>query len=108
LPPKGTAEFLLDVAHLYDVSEGGEFEVLSQGTIPFAVQDSTLLTGTAAFSSNLIKLNIVKGTRKPLERTVLQGDCTGSRYRDTVDANAMCALMSSLAGYSALKGDPET
>jgi deuterolysin len=111
LPPRSTTELHLDVSYLYDVSEGGLFEVSLAGRIPFAIKGSTELVGSGTYSSNTIMMNITKGARPNLhslsQKTILQSDCTDVRARETMDANALCALLSTVAGRAALMGDSE-
>jgi hypothetical protein len=99
------------VSYLFDVTEGGVFEVFSEGKIPFAAKGSTELVGTGIYASNKITMNITKGARPSLEtlsqKTVLQADCIADRAQQTIDANALCALISTVAGHAAVMGDPE-
>ncbi|KAI9709513.1 MAG: hypothetical protein M1820_003273 [Bogoriella megaspora] len=102
-----------DMAHFYDLTSGGTFDVKASGAIPFAKAGSTELTGNAlAYSSKIISVD-VDGTKaatvarpysKAQKRANLQSDCTGSDGSATESALSDCVSLAQAAASDASAG----
>ena len=107
LKKKGQLEVSVDMADLYDISEGGTFVVSGDSKIPWAKKKSTKLEGESLYTTNKLNITIPKQPAKVKTNTLLMSDCQGQRYDETRKAEAVCAMLSVVAGTSALHGDPE-
>jgi deuterolysin len=107
LKKKGNVEVSIDLADLYDISEGGTFEVMGDSKIPWAKKKSTKLEGDSLYTTNKLTITVPKQAPKVKLNTVLMSDCAGQRYADTRKAEAVCAMLSVVTATSALYGDAE-
>ncbi|KAF2401259.1 hypothetical protein EJ06DRAFT_384120 [Trichodelitschia bisporula] len=102
--------FIFDVAHTYDLSKGGAFDIIAEGIIPYAEKKSNDLTGQAAYRSNRLTVH-VNGTTAHLakraleERATVERDCVGDRALIADTARQACAMVAIAAAQSALTGD---
>jgi deuterolysin len=96
---------------MYDLSEGGRFNVAAEGFLPFAGKNK--IDGEAAYKSNSVSLE-VNGTeaaetkeriRHLRKRNTLDADCTEGRRDASVNALAVCHQLATVAGIKALQGD---
>lgn len=101
-----TVETSFDIAELHDLSAGGDFDLVSAGTLSYAEPGSTELAGVVSYSSNTITSSVdgsaaSKVRRAFLERrSAVQSDCTGAKRTSTVNALANCRTLA-LAAQSA-------
>jgi deuterolysin len=103
----GQIQVSIDLAELYDIREGGTYEVSGDSTIAWAWAKSTKLEGDSRYTTNSLTVTIPKLPPKPKQNTVLMSDCRGQRFDDTKKAEAVCAMLSVVAGTSARYGDAE-
>ncbi|KAF2786217.1 metallo proteinase [Melanomma pulvis-pyrius CBS 109.77] len=102
-----TVEKEFDIAEMHDVSVGGSFDVVSSGTLSIAEVNSTELTGTVSFSSNVVTIEVdgeaAKKTRRNFlnKRTVVQSGCTGTQRTATVNAIANARTLALAAASAA-------
>ena len=108
IPAGGNIEATFDIAELHDLSEGGAFDVLSEGAISYADLDSTKIAGVATFSSNLLSAQEIDGAEAAKvrsaflqKRTAVQSDCTGTRRTATVNAITRCRSLAQAAASQA-------
>jgi deuterolysin len=102
----------VDVASVNDLTSGGVFSLLSQGSIPYAEAGSTELTDSILFKSNSIDLDVDAKEAKSVakvfkdirKRTVVQSDCTGSKLTNLRSALSDCASLASAAATAATSG----
>jgi len=106
-----TMNVTFDLGDLYDLSDGGKFEVHAEGGIPWAKKKSTKLVGTAPFSTQKLVINVDKATvtksKFAQKKTVLMNDCTEGRLDVSLRANAVCSMLSSIAAEAAQSGNAE-
>jgi deuterolysin len=107
LKRKDHIEVSINLADLYDVSEGGTFEVSGDNKIPWSWIKSTKLEGESIYTTNTLTITIPKAPPKPKQNTVLMSDCFAEKYQETRKAEAVCSMLSIVAGTSALHGDSE-
>jgi deuterolysin len=105
-----TIEYTFDAALLYDLSSGGDFEIIADGFLPYSKPGKKKISGKSQYKSNLLTLN-VNGTeatevRKQLHRrNLMQPDCAQGRFDATRNALAVCSSLAFVAGEMALRGD---
>ncbi|KAF2838350.1 hypothetical protein M501DRAFT_976660 [Patellaria atrata CBS 101060] len=105
-----TLEFEFDVAEVHDLSSGGNFDIFTEGAIPFAEADSNELSGSAVyFESNILSLSVdgeaARAKKVAFEkRTRIQSDCTGSRLSATQTALRNCQSLANAAANAAASG----
>jgi deuterolysin len=106
-----TIEIMFDTATVYDLSEGGKYDVTAEGFLPFAGKNK--IDGEAAYKSNSISIE-VNGTEaaevkerslRLNKRNTLDGDCTAGRLEATTNALAVCSQLATLAAIKARSGD---
>jgi deuterolysin len=103
----GQIEVSIDLADLYDIREGGTYEVSGDSSIAWAWAKSTKLEGDSRYTTNALTITVPKLPPKPKQATLLMSDCTGQRRDDTKKAEAVCAMLAVVAGTSAKYGDAE-
>jgi deuterolysin len=100
-----------DLAELFDLGEGGQFEIQAEGGIPWAKKKSTKLVGTAPYKTNKLMVDVepthLLSTKFGQRKTMLQSDCIASRLDVSLRANAVCSMLSSMAAQAAVTGDKE-
>lgn len=107
-----TIEVTFDVGSTHNLSNGGSFDILSQGAIPYAEADSTEIAGALSYISNKITANIngpeAEKVRRSFsdkaKRTVVQSDCTGTRGTSTRTALTNCRSLALQASSAAASG----
>jgi len=104
-------DFTIDAASLYDLSEGGRFDVAAEGFMPFASGGKKKIVGEASYKSNSISLE-VNGTEAAhvkekflARRNLMQADCQAGRLDATRNALAVCSNLAYVAGVQALRGN---
>jgi deuterolysin len=106
-----SVDIILDAAAMYDLSEGGKFDIAAEGFLPFAGKHK--IDGEAAYKSNSVSVEVngteaaeVKERIRHLEkRNTLDADCTEGRRDASVNALAVCHQLATVAGMKALNGD---
>ncbi|KAF2667275.1 hypothetical protein BT63DRAFT_426174 [Microthyrium microscopicum] len=106
---KKSTKITFDLSHIYDLSEGGKFEVHAEGGLPWAKKKKTDIVGTAPYKTEKLTIDVDKealASKKTIsQKTVIQSDCSGDRLERTREANAVCAMLATMAGWSAVNGD---
>lgn len=98
-----------DLAQVYDLSEGGPFNISSTGSLSYAEVGSNALTGSAPYSSNVIQA-IIDGVLAAsvrvsfISKRVHNQDCKGESLEVTKAALANCESMSRAAYKVAMSG----
>jgi deuterolysin len=103
-----SAEFVFDVADLYDIHEGGNYTLKAQGAIPWATKKSTKIIGSAPFNTNElnIKVDRIVKMKTSQQKMVLESDCVDGRLQATKAASAVCSYLAENAASAARWGDP--
>jgi deuterolysin len=108
-----TIEVEVELAELYDLSTSGAYDVLADGSLPFAEAGSTVLSGDAlTYSSNTLSIDIDAAEAAKIEmavsklekRSVVQGDCSSSRLTAIRTALSNCNRLASAAATAASSG----
>lgn len=102
-----TIQALFNVGELHDLSEGGDYNLVTSGVVSYAAPNTTEIVGTVPFSSNSISVTVdgaqaAEVQRRFVEkRTIVQSDCTGSKKTAQVNALANCASLAKLSASAA-------
>ncbi|KAK3690196.1 Deuterolysin metalloprotease family-domain-containing protein [Podospora appendiculata] len=112
ISPGQTISVSWDVAEVHDLSAGGAFDVLTTGTLSYAEADSTELTGSVPFTSNVVTASIDgpaavkvrRAFRDNVKRTIVQSDCTGTKLTTTRTGESNCRAFAAAASTAALSG----
>ncbi|KAL9948524.1 hypothetical protein D7B24_009187 [Verticillium nonalfalfae] len=107
-----TVELTWDVAHVHDLSAGGEFDISANGRFSYAEGDSTELTGVATYASNVVHstvdgeeaAKVRRDFHETIKRAVVQSDCTGTRRTATINALSNCRSLALAAASAASSG----
>ncbi|KAF2262948.1 hypothetical protein CC78DRAFT_618044 [Lojkania enalia] len=101
----------VETAALHPLTDGGEFEILAQGQIPYAEEGSTELAGNLPYESNKLTMSIdgaiaatVAKAIDLTKRTVLGSSCTGSKLSSVRTALSNCQRLASSAASAASSG----
>lgn len=100
-----TVEVMFDAAELHDLTAGGDFNFVADGTLSYEVAGE--LTGVVAYSSNTITAKVngeqAAQSRKAFvhKRSAVQSDCTGTRGTATRNALSNCRTLASAAASAA-------
>jgi deuterolysin len=97
----------IDLAEIFDLSNGGTFNVSGHGKIDWAWHKKTKIEGVAPYETNTLTMTLPPLPPKPKMATKLTSDCAGSRYTETKSAEAVCAMLSAVAGNEAMFGNAE-
>jgi hypothetical protein len=97
----------IDLADLYDIQQGGSFVLSGEGGILWAWHGNTKLAGEAPYRINPLNITVPKLPPRPKINTAYMSDCVGTKYEDLKKAEAVCAMLSTVAGNSAIHGDPD-
>jgi len=97
----------IDLADIFDLSQGGTYLVSGSGKIPWAWHKTTKLEGGALYQTNNLTITVPPSMPKLKMATRLMSDCAGYRYAETKKAEAVCAMMAVVAGNAAMYGDNE-
>lgn len=98
-------EVTFDAAELHDLTAGGDFNLVADGTLSYEVAGE--LTGVVAYSSNTITAQVngeqAAQSRKAFvnKRSAVQSDCTGSRGTATRNALSSCRTLANAAASAA-------
>lgn len=110
IPSGKSTETTFDAALMYDLSQGGDYDMLASGKL-LTVDDDGNLNGHINYESEQISATI-DGPRaadvrsKSIDRrTITQGDCTGQNLITMNIALANCRTMASYARDQARYGD---
>lgn len=109
-----TVEVQWDPAEVHDLSAGGAFDFVAEGSFLTAALDSTEITGAVAYSSNTLA-SAVEGAaaarvRRAFhdeanrKRSAVQSDCTGAKRTSTVNALSSCRALAAQASTAAVSG----
>ncbi|KAL2690103.1 hypothetical protein Neosp_004171 [[Neocosmospora] mangrovei] len=110
IPSGESIEVDFDIAEFHDLSAGGKFNILAEGALSFAQDDSTELIGSVPFYSNRIEAEVdgpqafSVRTAFHHKRTQVQSDCSGDKLAITQNALNRCANMASKAQQAAANG----
>lgn len=107
-----TIEVTVEMAALHDLTSGGDFDVVAQGAVPYALEGTTELTGDALSFLSKVKVNVdeAKAALVPRainleKRSALQSGCSSSQRTATVNALANCQRLASSAASAASSGN---
>ncbi|KAH7271016.1 hypothetical protein FSOLCH5_003887 [Fusarium solani] len=110
IPSGESIEVDFDIAEFHDLSAGGKFNILAEGALSFAQDDSTELIGSVPFYSNRIEAEVdgpqafSVRTAFHHKRTQVQSDCSGDKLAITQQALSRCSSMASKAQQAAASG----
>ncbi|GKT62923.1 deuterolysin metalloprotease [Colletotrichum tofieldiae] len=108
-----TVEIKFDFGQMHDLGDGGVFELMVNGGIPYAKADTTEIAGTIPINSNTLKIKDVDAKKAALtrmafhqsiKRTVVQSDCKGDQNKTVNLALITCARLARQAA-NATKDD---
>ncbi|OAQ76930.1 peptidase m35 deuterolysin protein [Purpureocillium lilacinum] len=110
ISPGETVEVTFDIAETHDLSSGGKFDVLADGSFGFADEKSNILIGSIPYVSKHIGAE-VDGTIAAAvhsafheKRTRVQSDCQGQQLQVTQTALRNCASIARKAQQAAASG----
>ncbi|RDA83539.1 hypothetical protein CP532_4476 [Ophiocordyceps camponoti-leonardi (nom. inval.)] len=69
IPPKQTVNVDIDLAETYDLSAGGYYDIIAEGTLLLAEQDSNFISNMISYRSNLYK-GFINGTQASIARSI--------------------------------------
>jgi deuterolysin len=113
IPAGSTFETNINAASLHDLSAGGSFTLVAEGAIPYALANSTELSGSAvAFKSNTLTLEVDGATAAAVPRALnsidrraaIQSGCSTSQRSATAVALTNCRSLSTAAAIAARSG----
>jgi deuterolysin len=108
-----TIEVEIELAELYDLSKSGKYNVLAQGVIEYAENDSTALSGAVlSYSSNQLSIDVDAAKTAKIEtalqsltkRTAVQSDCSSTRLTAIRTALSNCNKLATAAATAATSG----
>jgi deuterolysin len=112
--PAGTSyETTINAASLHDLSSGGTFSMVAEGSVPYALANSTELSGNAvSFKSNTLTVEVDGAAAAAVPRALnaidkrsqLQSDCSSSQRSATTRALSNCASLARAASTAAKSG----
>ncbi|KAG5954827.1 hypothetical protein E4U58_007457 [Claviceps cyperi] len=111
IPAGQSVAVTFNVGEVHDLSSGGTFNIRSSGIMQFASQKNNQLIGSVPYTSNSIHAEIhgpkaasvYEAFRVGLsKRSVIQGDCTGSKYTTGMLALRNCHELAIIAQNAAL------
>jgi len=104
-------ELVVEAAALHTLDKGGDFDVIAEGTIPFAEAGSTELVGELAYTSNTLHMSIDGAQAAKIEkainlrkRTTVSSDCTGTKLSAVRTALSNCVSLANAAASAARAG----
>lgn len=113
IPAGKSVEVIFDVAETHNLSNGGDFDVVTAGILQYAEAADHKLIGSVPFSSNTLT-SAVNGLEAAVvrnsifaryeKRTKVQSDCTGDRLKAGKAALSSCASFSQAASKAASSG----
>lgn len=101
-------EITVDFAAIYTLKTG-KFDVVAEGSIPFAEEGSAIITDALNYKSNRVTINIdgnqAAKVPKPFsKRTLITDSCTGTQRKIVETALRNCATLAGNAAKSARAG----
>ncbi|OLN90225.1 Neutral protease 2-like protein 4 [Colletotrichum chlorophyti] len=107
-----TVEVNWDVAEVHDLSAGGKYEIVAQGSLSFAEANGNEITGVSSFQSNVLSVEVdgasAAKTRhdfhKHVKRADIQKDCTGTQRAASIKALRTCRDLARAASSAAESG----
>ncbi|KAI0179754.1 Deuterolysin metalloprotease family-domain-containing protein [Hypoxylon sp. FL1284] len=105
-----TVSATFDVAQAYDLSAGGEYDVVSVGGLSYAAANTTALAGAHSVAGSRVAASVdgaaAAGVRRRFhaKRLDVQSDCTGSKLRATEAAVSSCQELAAAAADAAESG----
>lgn len=112
LPAGQSIEATFDMAEMHDLTQGGDFDVLTQGAIPYAEGNTTDIVGAVPYLSNRLKANVLAAHATKVRRAFLDKieeikkrstltDCSGEKQTSTTTAMQNCQKLASAAAEAA-------
>lgn len=112
IPAGGSIEATWDAAEMHDLSAGGDFDILTQGAIPYAEANSTVIKGAVPYLSNRVRANVLASHAKKVRRNFLGKieklkkrstltECSGDKKTSTETAMTNCQKLASAAAEAA-------
>lgn len=106
-------ERTINLASVYDLSAGGRFDIIAQGTFPYAEVGSTEIVGATRYLSNVLSINIdgdlagmaEKAFSRLDKRSDIKANCANAQLAATNAALANCLKLAN-AGAKAAEIDP--
>ncbi|KAI0886669.1 Deuterolysin metalloprotease family-domain-containing protein [Annulohypoxylon maeteangense] len=105
-----TVEATFDVGQVYDLSAGGNYDVVSLGAMSFAEANTTEISGVVPVSGSTVSAQIDGAAAKEVRRRFhakridVQSDCTGTKLSQTNTAISNCRALASAAATAASSG----
>lgn len=105
-----TFEVTIDAAALFDLSAGGKFDVVAEGSLPYSNSGKKKIAGEQAYKSNKVTLDVngtaaAEAKHKLDRRAILASDCVAGRFDASRNALAVCSNLAYVAGIQALTGN---
>ncbi|KAG6011111.1 hypothetical protein E4U43_008507 [Claviceps pusilla] len=108
IPAGDSVEVVFNVGEVHDLSAGGAVNIHSSGVMHFANPDNNELAGSIPYTSNIVRTTIDGPEAASLlksfhaeRRSVVQGDCGGSKYSASETALDDCVKIARLAQSAA-------
>ncbi|OJD40575.1 neutral protease 2 [Diplodia corticola] len=112
IPAGASIEATWDTAEMHDLSAGGDFDILTQGAIPYANPNSTTIVGAVPYLSNRVRANVLSshaikvrrnflGKIEKLKKRSTLTDCSGDKKTSTETAMTNCQKLASAAAEAA-------
>ncbi|GJN78781.1 hypothetical protein PLIIFM63780_002290 [Purpureocillium lilacinum] len=110
IAPGEKVEVTFDIAETHDLSSGGKFDLLADGSFAFADEKSNTLIGSIPYSSTNIAAEVDGAVAAAVhsafhqKRTRVQSDCKGKQLEVTQTALHNCASIARKAQKAAASG----
>ncbi|UNI22275.1 Deuterolysin [Purpureocillium takamizusanense] len=110
ISPGETVEVTFDIAQTHDLSSGGKFDILADGSFAFANEKSNVLIGSIPYVSKQLGIEVDGGAAAAVhsafheKRTRVQSDCQGQQLQVTQTALRNCASIARKAQQAAASG----
>lgn len=113
IAPGEAVEARWDPAEVHDLSAGGTFELVAEGSFLTADLGGTEITGALAYGSNTLAAAVGDGAaaaavrrafHEEARRSAVQSDCTGAKRTATVAALSSCRALAAQASTAASSG----
>ncbi|KAJ6442352.1 peptidase m35 deuterolysin protein [Purpureocillium lavendulum] len=110
IAPGETFQVTFDIAETHDLSAGGKFDVLADGSFAFAEEKSTTLIGSIPYTSQHVNAEVNGAIAAAVhaafheKRTRVQSDCQGQQLTVTQTALRNCASIARQAQQAASSG----
>ncbi|KAL1642643.1 hypothetical protein SLS58_005414 [Diplodia intermedia] len=112
IPAGGSIEATWDAAEMHDLSAGGDYDILTQGAIPYADVNSTKIVGAVPYLSNRLRANVLSshatkvrrnflGKIEKLKKRSTLTECSGDKKTSTETAMQNCKKLATAAASAA-------